>query len=193
LELVLIRHTVVDAPPGLCYGRLDLPLAASAEADIAAVLAALPPVGAVISSPAARCRLLAAELARRDGCPLAFAPDLRELDFGDWEGIRWDAINRAQSDPWADDPWNRAPPGGESEARLWARVEGWWARWRAPVGVERVAVVAHGGPLRLLRCRLAGAALADRWSYSLEPGGVTMVTVAARGAHAEHGEQDDAG
>ncbi len=184
MELVLIRHTAVDASPGLCYGRLDLPLAASAEADIAAVLAKLLPVGVVVSSPASRCLRLAGEIARRDGCALAIEPDLRELDFGDWEGRRWDAIDRAQSDPWAEDPWNRAPPGGEPEARLWARVEGWWERWRAPVGVARVAVVAHGGPLRLLRCRLAGAPLEDRWSYSLEPGGVTMVTVAARGAQA---------
>lgn len=182
MELVLIRHTAVDAPRGMCYGRLDLPLAASAEADIAAVLARLQRVGAVVSSPASRCRRLAAAIAVRDGCELGVEPDLLELDFGSWEGLRWEAIDRAQSDPWSEDPWNRAPPGGERESELWDRVQRWWARWRPPDGVDRVAVVAHGGPLRLLHCRLAGAALEDRWSYSLEPGGVTMLAVQARGA-----------
>lgn len=181
MELVLIRHTAVDAAPGLCYGRLDLPLAPSAGTDIAAVLDRLRPVGAVVSSPASRCLRLAEAIGRRDGCAVGVEPDLQELDFGAWEGLRWHAIDRAQSDPWADDPWNRAPPGGESESELWARVQRWWLQWRPPDGVHRVAVVAHGGPLRLLRCRLAGAPLDDRWSYSLEPGGVTMVEVGALG------------
>ncbi len=190
MELVLIRHTPVDAVPGLCYGRLDLPLLPSAEVDIAAVLARLGPLGAVVSSPASRCLRLAEAIARRDGCRLDIEPDLQELDFGAWEGVHWDAIDRAQSDPWAEDPWNRAPPGGERESELWARVQRWWDRWRPPDGVRRVAVVAHGGPLRLLRCRLEGGALQDRWSYALEPGGVTMVRIRAHGASAVGGQGD---
>lgn len=190
MELVLIRHTAVAAASGLCYGRLDVPLAPSAAADIAAVLGRLPPVAGVVSSPAARCLRLAEAIAQRDGCALALEADLRELDFGAWEGLRWDAIDRAQSDPWAEDPWRRAPPGGEREADLWARVQGWWARWRPPAGAGRVAVVAHGGPLRLLRCLLDGAPLEHRWSYSLEPGGITMLRPAAFQS-ARHAGGDD--
>ena len=192
MELVLIRHTPVAAGPGLCYGRLDLPLAASATTDIAFVLAQLPEMAAVVSSPASRCLRLAEAIARRDGCALAVEPDLRELDFGAWEGLRWDAIDRRQSDPWAEDPWNRAPPGGEREAELWARVEAWWVRWRPPPAAGRVAVVAHGGPLRLLRCLLDGAPLERRWSYSLEPGGVTMLPLGRPDAPGKRG-RDDAG
>jgi alpha-ribazole phosphatase len=171
---ILIRHTRVADGEGRCYGSLDLPLAATAEADIAAVLQRVPTVGAIVSSPAARCRRLAQALAARDGCALTIEPALRELDFGAWEGLRWDEIDRAQSDPWAEDPWHRAPPRGESEAALWQRLQHWLAATPTPPD-RRTAIVAHAGPLRLLRCHFEGRDLHERWTLSLPPGGVVEI------------------
>jgi len=174
VALVLIRHTRVEDGDGRCYGALDLPLAATASADIAEVLERVAAVAAVVSSPASRCRRLAEALAARDGCALTIEPALRELDFGAWEGLRWDEIDRAQSDPWAEDPWHRAPPGGESEAALWQRVQDWLAAAPTPRG-PRTAIVAHGGPLRLLRCHFEGRALQERWTLSLPTGGILEI------------------
>jgi alpha-ribazole phosphatase len=174
MALVLIRHTRVEDGEGRCYGALDLPLATTAGVDIAEVLGRVPVVGAVVSSPATRCRRLAEALAARDGCALAFEPALRELDFGGWEGRRWDEIDRAQSDPWAEDPWQRAPPGGESEAALWQRLQHWLAV-TPTLRERRTAIVAHAGPLRLLRCHFEGRALHERWTLSLPPGGVVEI------------------
>ncbi len=171
MALVLIRHTPVADGAGRCYGTQDLALAASAPQDIAAVLERVAPVDAVIASPAARCLRLGQALALRDACSLTLEPALRELHFGAWEGCRWDDIDRAQSDPWAEDPWNRAPPGGETEAALWRRLQAWLHRWTPEAGA-RVAIVAHAGPLRLLRCHLERRPLAERWSLSMPPGGV---------------------
>jgi alpha-ribazole phosphatase len=173
MALVLIRHTPVAGAEGRCYGALDLPLAAGAGEAIAAVLARVAPVEAIFASPATRCRRLAEALAARDACELAIEPALRELDFGAWEGLRWDEIDRTQSDPWAEDPWHRAPPGGECEADLWRRLQAWLDGFR-PAG-RRIAIVAHGGPLRLLRCHFERRALADRWALSMPPGGVIEI------------------
>ncbi len=123
MEFVLIRHTRCDVAAGTCYGRLDVPLAQSSAADIVQTLAQTPPVGAIFASPLRRCRELAQALANRDACDVRFLPELMELDFGEWEGKRWDDIPRAQSDPWAEDPWRLAPPRGESENELWARAQ----------------------------------------------------------------------
>lgn len=174
MALVLIRHTAVAGGEGRCYGALDLPLAPEASRDIAVVLASVAPVESVTSSPSSRCRRLAEALAARDHCPLTIEPALRELDFGAWEGRRWDDIDRAQSDPWAEDPWNRAPPGGESESGLWQRLQAWLARARMPPGA-RIAIVAHAGPLRLLRCHFEGRPLEDRWALTLPTGGVAEI------------------
>lgn len=153
--MILLRHPAPDIPPGLCYGRLDLAPGAGAGAAIARALAATPPVSRVVASPARRCRGLAEALAARDGAALLLDERLWELDFGTWEGRRWEQIPRAESDPWALDPWNRAPLGGETFAALHARV----AAVLAEAGPGS-ALVTHAGPIRAARMILTGAGFA---------------------------------
>jgi alpha-ribazole phosphatase len=166
VEIFLIRHTAPAVENGICYGRSDVPLAASAQDDIEAALTPLPQFDLVYSSPSQRCSQLATAITRRDGCRVVIAPALYELDFGDWENKPWSEIQREQSDPWADDPWHRAPPGGETEQALWTRVADWYAT-KSNESVARCAVVAHGGPLRVLRCLILRLDVEQRWSWSL--------------------------
>lgn len=166
---------------GVCYGRTDLSLAESAEQDIQASLATLPKFDLVYSSPAQRCVRLAAELAKRDGCELVLSPELQELDFGQWEQLPWARIPREHSDPWAADTWNRAPPGGETEQALWTRVATWY-RTALPAPVARCAIVAHGGPLRVLRCLALGLPMEKRWEWSLNFGEHAVINCALPGS-----------
>ncbi len=149
--MILWRHPTPDAPPGLCYGRLDIGLARAAEAEIAAAVAAAPPLSVVVSSPAFRARRLAEALATASGAPLTIEPRLVELDFGAWEGRRWFALPRDETDHWAEDPWRRAPPGGETFASLHARVAA--ALAEAPAGA---GIVTHAGPIRAALMMRAG-------------------------------------
>lgn len=144
--MILLRHPRPRVAPGLCYGRTDLAEGPTASAEIAAALKRAPPAAAVLASPALRCRRLAERLAARDAVALALDDRLLELDFGRWEGRPWDAIDRAESDPWAADPWRVAPPGGETFAALHARVAAVLAE--APPGA---ALVTHAGPIRAAR------------------------------------------
>lgn len=156
---MFLRHPVVAAKPGLCYGRLDLGLGPEASAQIEAALAACPPSDAVVTSPARRCRALAEPLANRFGAGLRVDPGLWELDFGEWEGLTWDQIPRAQSDPWAEDYWNTAPPGGETFRALTDRV----ATALADVPAHAI-VVTHAGVIRAARILLQGVRLAEVWA-----------------------------
>ncbi len=171
MELVLIRHTACAIATDVCYGQLDVPLSASACADIALTLTKVPPIRAVFSSPAVRCVTLAERLAQRDRCELMLLDELHELSFGAWEGQRWDLVSRVDSDHWAADPWHRAPPGGESEAELFARVQS-AHRTIVSYGAPRAAIVAHGGPLRLMRCLILDRPLGERWNWSIAQGDV---------------------
>ena len=149
MQFVLIRHPAVRVAPGTCYGRLDLDLHPDA-ADAAARLAAIAEsfAGRVWTSPARRCRRIA-------GAAAVVDDRLRELDFGNWEGLAWDAVPRAALDAWAAAPAEFAPPCGESGAALLARVAAFHADLRAH-GADCV-VVSHGGPLKLLAALLRGA------------------------------------
>jgi alpha-ribazole phosphatase len=175
MELALIRHTRCDIAAGTCYGHLDVPLAATAAADIALTLSRVPPVELVFSSPSRRCHTLAQALALRDACEIRVSHELRELHFGAWEGQLWSDIPRATSDEWATDPWNIAPPGGESESALWQRVSRVAEDLRKLCETQRIAVVSHGGPLRHLRCQLTGTPASERWQWTCNWGDVAFI------------------
>jgi alpha-ribazole phosphatase len=173
MRIALVRHTA-PAVPGVCYGRLEVALAASAAADIAGVLERLGDIGraAVWTSPAARCRALAEAIAvRAHGDPIA-DPRLQELDFGDWEGRSWEAVPRADLDRWAADPLRFAPPRGESGAALIGRVTAFHHDLRDRAG-EHV-VVAHGGPLKILAALAQGRPI-DLLAPPLPFGGVLVI------------------
>ena len=175
MELALIRHTRCDIAAGTCYGQLDVPLASTSADDIALTSSRIPLVDLVFSSPSRRCHSLAQALALRDGAEIHLRPDLRELSFGEWEGLRWADIPRATSDEWATDTWNLAPPGGESESDLWKRVTRVANELANLRDTKRIAVVSHGGPLRHLRCLLTGTPASERWSWSCDWGDVALI------------------
>ena len=152
----LVRHPTPDIAPGLCYGRFDCPLHPQAQGETAGLIAALADQrdAAIWCSPATRCRQPAALLATALGGSVQIDPRLHELDFGDWEGQRWDDIPRESLDRWAAAPWSFAPPNGESGAALLARVRD-VLRDLVAAGQDCV-VLSHGGPLRLLAPLLRG-------------------------------------
>lgn len=141
MGLTFLRHPSVSAA-GICYGRTEVRLSAAHPTEIANALRATPRPEAILSSPSSRCRPLAQALALAHRLEVLFDDRLLELDFGSWEGRPWSDIPRAESDPWAEDPVNRAPPGGESFAALTERVRA------ALAGRDGVAVVTHAGPIR---------------------------------------------
>lgn len=154
--LALVRHPPVSGGVGRCYGRRDLPLADSSR-DLPPILAALAPLrgAAILTSPLTRCRILAEALAAdwRQPPPVE-DPRLLEMDFGDWEGQAWDDIPRTALDAWAADLLGFAPPGGESGARLLARVSSLWAEIAAQG--KALVLVTHGGPLKILTALAEG-------------------------------------
>lgn len=136
MALILLRHTRPEGADGLCYGRSDLPLAPCFPTEAARLARELPAFARVVSSPLSRCRRLAEVVAQARGVPLALDERLIEMDFGTWEGQRWDAIARAELDAWAADLEGARPHGGENVATL--------AR-RAREGLRAAQAALHGG------------------------------------------------
>jgi alpha-ribazole phosphatase len=155
-RLALLRHPAVAAPPGLCYGRLDVPLASHGLRQAGAAAARLGDfAGARLwTSPARRCCAAAEIVAAAIGTRPTIDRRLEELCFGDWEGRRWDSLDRAALDRWAADPEGFAAPGGETGRALIARVRAFFAEMAAAGGAH--VVVSHGGPLRVLTALAAG-------------------------------------
>lgn len=147
MGLILVRHTRPKVAAGLCYGQTDLELAGTFANDAAAVLAALPAINRVASSPLQRCRALARYIADARELPLEFDERLMEMDFGAWEGQPWSGIPMSEIDAWDEDFMHARPHGGESVAMFTSRVEAALADWSAHR--ETIAVVTHAGAIKV--------------------------------------------
>lgn len=188
MDLVLIRHARPDVAPGVCYGRSDLPLVQPMSPAPEAIVAVCGPAvpARVITSPLRRARDTAARLAGLLEARVAPEGDerLQELDFGDWEGMAWDDVPRAQVGLWAADLMHARPHGGESAAHAMSRVIA-WADALPDDSHDCIWAVAHAGPLRMLAAHWLGVPLAVTvgWElgfgatcgFRLRPGRVEML------------------
>ena len=180
-RLWLVRHAPPLAAQGLCYGRLNLPADAQATRDSARALAdALPQRVLAWHSPLQRCEQLALALQRlRPDLILRVEPRLAELDFGCWEGWRWDAIPQAAFDAWLADFGAHRFGGRESVNELLGRVAAVRAEQSRQTGAA--VWITHAGVIRALRLLAQGISRVDRagqWPQQapgygewLEPGG----------------------
>ena len=148
-ELWLLRHGATEwARSGRHTGRTDLPLLSEGEEEARrlAPLLASRRFDAVLVSPLQRARRtceLAGLGARAEVCD-----DLREWDYGAYEGITTAEIRRTVPD-WT--VWSHPCPDGESAAMVEERCQRLIALALERLGPEgRVALFAHGHILRSL-------------------------------------------
>ena len=169
-RLLLIRHAEpADDARGRCYGRLDIGLSSVGIATAAALAGKLRHVelAAVYTSPRRRAVQTACALD-----PAAVVDErLRELDFGELEGRRYEEIERERPaffKSWVETPTLVQFPGGESYEELRARVASAVADVVAAHTATTVAVVAHGGVVRAALAVALG--LADDRVFALDVG-----------------------
>lgn len=170
MSLILLRHTRPRGRDGVCYGRSDLPLADDFDAAASTVLASLPEVSAVVSSPLVRCRRLAERISAARRLGLRTDPRIVEMDFGAWEGRPWDDLPRGEIDAWAADFHDARPHGGESVAMLAERVGA--ALADSVPGFPPVLWVTHLGVVRAVR---AARGVDRAWETRLDFGEWTRV------------------
>ena len=149
--IYLIRHASPHGVEGICYGRCNVPVRASETQRVVQALRQNIPEeilkrAPIYTSPLVRCSMLAQQIA--DGRGVAVTPALLELDFGDWQGRRWEVIPRQELDAWAADLWHYAPGRGESAATAAHR----WRAWVDSLvrqSLEAVIAVTHAGLIRV--------------------------------------------
>jgi alpha-ribazole phosphatase len=157
MRIYLVRHPPPVGVDGLCYGRLDVPvdertIGAAVDSVFARIPSQVLEGAGIYSSPASRCM----GLARRIASPRepASTEDLSEMNFGDWQGSRWDSIARDKIDAWAKDTWGYRPGDGESAEMVATRWERWVSHVRQLESDAAIAVT-HAGVIRVALARSA--------------------------------------
>lgn len=146
--LRLVRHGETEwAAEGRYAGHTDLALNAVGVAQAQALASiAYGPYDSVWSSDLQRC----VETARLMGVEAEPTPALREFDFGDIEGARWEDLDARIQQGLAEFD-GFVAPGGEAVAAFGARIDG----FVDGLGSGHHLLVAHGGVIRHLLRRMA--------------------------------------
>ena len=140
-------------------------------------LAARGGVDVIVASPLRRTRQTAEEVAAATSARVEYDDDLRETDFGDWEGLTFTEAQRrwpAEVAAWLADP-AAAPPGGESFAAVAIRVQAAWERLMAAHARETVLVVSHVTPIKTLLTEALLAPPAAMYRMHLDVGSLSEV------------------
>ena len=96
---------------------------------------------------------------------------LQELNFGDWEGTRFDAIDADILQHWTDNFVTAAPPNGENFEDLYQRAGSFWQDLLA-AEAEQVLVITHAGVIRALLARALNLPLANSFQLRVDSGSV---------------------
>ena len=185
MRLILVRHTRPAVADNLCYGVTDVDVAATFEQEAARVVAALPAVERLVTSPLRRCMRLAERIGAARGLVPVVDDRVREMDFGRWERVPWNDIHRRELDAWAADFLHARPHGGESVAMVSERVGSALADYRRS-GVSH-AVVTHAGIIKAAR---AAAGRADAWMTSAGFGDAVHIELPAEPEHSPSGPRE---
>lgn len=162
LVLHLLRHGQTAASRENRFsGHADPPLTdvGRAMAEQFAAAYARVPWTAIYRSPMQRCEQTLAPLLARTRVVPVVEDALKEIGYGEWEGLAHDEVRARFPDAyayWAHDVASRGTPGGETAFQVAARAMSAVERIRARHTDGNVLIVSHKATLRIVVCALLG-------------------------------------
>jgi alpha-ribazole phosphatase len=189
MQLYLVRHGQTAASRENRFtGTSDPPLTATGEEMAGAFAKGYAALAweAIYVSPLLRARQTAEPLCRAAGLAATVEDGLREMAYGDWEGLRLDEAEArwpVEFAYWAADVASRGTPGGETAFAVAARAMRVVEQIRTRHLEGNVLVVSHKATLRIITCALLGLDVRLFRERLAQPvAAVTMFVVGAKSA-----------
>lgn len=180
--IYIIRHGMTDGNKLKSFqGGLEKSLNADGLAQVEKLIQYFQniPLDAIYSSPMVRARQTADPLAKVKGLQVQEVPEFHEVSFGSWEGQEYDEIVKKwpqEMHLFLNKPGEFLPPNGKSffdvQKRAWGKFEEIMAK---EGNGKQIAIISHGGCIRLLLCAILGMPLNKMWSLSVGNASVTTI------------------
>ena len=154
-ELLLIRHGETEYnKKSIIQGQTDTELNASGIKNAAKTAEFLKDYefDHIYSSDLKRARKTASFIADKLDIEIKESKKLREIDFGDWEGLKLEEIAAQYPDnmeAWRIDPLTNGAPGGENLSEFAARINSFFNQLLEEHKGEKLIVVTHGGVIKI--------------------------------------------
>lgn len=182
-RLLLIRHGEVEARYQRIFGgRIDMNLSPRGKRQAKKLAEYLEgkTIDAIYASPMKRVQQTLAPTLKFSGQQQTIFHDLRELDFGDWTGLGWEAVRdqfQFAVHEWLEQVENPGAPNGENGKTFRARVEPCLREILLKHPGENVAVFCHGGVIRMALAILLDLPLPKTNSFEVEYASITQVAL----------------
>ncbi len=180
-KVILVRHGQTVWNLEMKYqGHSDIALTEKGlyQAELAAGHLATEKIAAVYASDLNRAFKTAEIIAGKHGLPVISLAALREISFGEWEGLTYDGINSRWADVIAklfSHPDEVRIPGGETFGELKERAAGAIEQLVAKHQDETIAVVSHGGTIRTILCAALNIHLNHVWSIKQDNTAINII------------------
>ncbi len=167
---LFIRHAETDMAGTFC-GHSDPPLNARGQAQLPDLIEQLAshPFDAIYSSDLRRAVETATSLAAAFAAPCTTSRNLREIDFGSWEGLTWSEIEGRDAEyasRWIKSFPKLPAPNGETFAAFECRVLREVEHLLAFADNKRLAIVTHAGVMRIVLHTLLGHTQQQAWELT---------------------------
>ena len=172
LKIILIRHGKTSWNGSRrIQGHTNIELSPEgiAEAELLAANFPLPKIDAIYSSDLNRAYDTAEILAKKFNLPVLTLPELREVNFGDWEGktlAEMEKIDPINFENFFRDPENLQIKNAESFLNVQERAMSAIKKIIAVHQKGNIVVVAHGAINRVILCSILEIPLKKMWSLS---------------------------
>ncbi|MGV2987089.1 histidine phosphatase family protein [Vibrio sp. E150_011] len=181
INIYLLRHGKVDGDAAL-YGHTDIPVSVTENRQLLTQLqSALTGIKEVQTSPLIRCQKLAEQYAHLHHCPLTIHPVMREMHFGDIDGVPFKSMTEQEwlaVEPFWSSPSQHRLPNAESLTDFHARIVQYW-KVLAAQSVDTL-VVTHGGVIRMILAHLLAIDWTNaKWysTLSIQNGSLTHIQI----------------
>jgi alpha-ribazole phosphatase len=178
-KLLLLRHAVHTAVESRrFYGSTDIHLSDRGllqAASVSSVIQEYHPERC-FCSPLKRC---IETIQPSANIPIEILSDLREVDFGSWEGKTFDeiqAIDPAVVDRWAEFDPAFAFPGGECLGDFLERIRR-VGSFMASVPEQTVLAITHAGVIRSLICHYLGLSPRNYVLFNVDYCSLTIIEI----------------
>lgn len=107
----------------------------------------------IISSPQQRCRAFAEQLAEQKKCELMIDQQFKEMNFGDWVGVKSETLWQENSEQYQQlwqTPDDFVAPNGESMQAFYQRVETGLKQLLSKHINKSILLITHGGVIRTI-------------------------------------------
>lgn len=186
-KIILIRHGAIDHKyDGRYIGASDVPLSPEGMEEAAAIGRHLANVNCehIFASPMLRVRqTLEAALSPGKLKTVKFEANIREINFGDWEGKSFSEISEQypkEVNSWAEYSNKFSFPHGSNLGYFYKRIE-LFKKTLMDTSGSTIMVFAHGGVILALICDILGLEKEKMLAFKIDRGSISSLELFENG------------